>query len=337
MKTIYPPKPGRLETRLSMAILAVLVIVGGGVYLRQYHMNPAVIALRPESQQQSTSPSTTEQAAVVNTTGSAIIPFSSPEHFSPDTLYEKIDGRADLYLASGFVSLSAQRYTLQGAAGNWVEVFVYDMGTPENAFSVYSMQRREEATPADRLPNAYRTENAMFLAHGKFYLELIGTDADEKLNQAMGTLARLFVEGHAGAPVAQEPGADLFPPEGLDAGTRQLITANAFGYEALDHIHAAEYLLDGTRLTVFVSDRQNPEAASTLADTYRQTLVSYGATIVNTQPSAAGATALQFFDTYEIIFNRGRYLAGVHEAADLKRADMMAKRLADHLEQLAGK
>jgi hypothetical protein len=336
MKTVLPKKPDRLETILSMAILAVLVIVGGGVYLRQYHMNPAVIALRPESQQ-STSPSTMDQAAVVNTSGSDIIPFSPPEHFSPDTLYEKIDGRADLYLASGFVSLSAQRYTMPDAAGNWIEVFVYDMQTPENAFSVYSMQRREEATADDRLPNAYHTENALFLVQGNFYLELIGTDADDKLTQAMKTLARLFVESHAGAPVAQEPGADLFPVEGLDAGTRQLITANAFGYEALDHIYAAEYLLDGTRLTVFVSDRQEPEAASALADNYRKTLVSYGATIVDTPPSTSGATALKFFDTYEIIFNRGRYLAGIHEAADLKHADLMANRLAEHLEPLAGK
>jgi len=336
MKTIDPQKPGRFERSLSMVILAVLVIVGGGIYLRQFSINPAVIALRPESQQ-SASSSTIEPAAVIDTTGSDMIPFSPPEHFIPNTLYEKIDGRADLYLASGFASLSAQRFTVQGATGNWIEVFVYDMQTPENAFSVYSMQRREEAIPDDRLPNAYRTENALFMVHGRFYLELIGTDTDVTLSQSMGTLARLFVEAHAGVSIARAPGADLFPAEGLDAGTRQLITANAFGYEALDHLYAAEYLIGGIRVTAFVSDRQTPEAASALAGTYRQTLLSYGATIVDTQPSPAEATVLQFFDTYEIIFSRGRYLAGVHEAADLKSADRVARLLADHLEHLDGK
>jgi hypothetical protein len=34
-----------------------------------------------------------------------------------------------------------------------------------------------------------------------------------------------------------------------------LIAANAFGYEQLDRIYAGEYLIDGYRLTAFVSDR----------------------------------------------------------------------------------
>ncbi|WP_419661020.1 hypothetical protein Dvar_14350 [Desulfosarcina variabilis str. Montpellier] len=332
MKTAFQKQPGPLETRISMIILAVLVVVAGWVFLRQYHTHPAVIALRPESQIAATSANTTP-AAVVDTTGSDLIPFSPPEHFGPDTLYEKINGRADLYLSSGFISLNAQRFTLQSAAGNWIEVFAYDMGTPENAFSVYSMQRRDAATSDRSLPDAYRTENALFMVHGQFYLELIGTNADDMLNEAMGTLARRFAESHAGASKAKAPGQDLFPTQDLDTTTRQLITANAFGYEMLDHIYTAQYLIDGTRLTVFVSDRQTPEAASALADNFSQTLVTFGATAVDIKPPVANASVLQFFDTYEIIFSHGPYVAGVHEAVDLNQAGMMAKRLAEHLKQ----
>jgi hypothetical protein len=32
------------------------------------------------------------------------------ENFTPETLYEKINGQADLYLASGFLQLKSQRY-----------------------------------------------------------------------------------------------------------------------------------------------------------------------------------------------------------------------------------
>ena len=76
-----------------------------------------------------------------------------------------------------------------------MEVFIYDMATPENAFSVYSMQRREGAQGDETVPNAYRTENALFMAHEKFYLEIIGTDASEALQQAIGQLARAFCAG----------------------------------------------------------------------------------------------------------------------------------------------
>ena len=112
------------------------------------------------------------------------------------------------------------------------------------------------------------------------------------------------------------------------------MTANAFGYEQLDRIHTAEYLIDGTRLTAFVSDRQTAEAASALAVEYQQTLLSYGATAIDTPLLVEDAVAMQFFDAYEIIFSRGKYLAGVHEAGNLETAGSLAGQLAAHLERL---
>ena len=220
------------------------------------------------------------------------------------------------------------------SAGVWVEVFVYDMATPENAFSVFSMQRREGAQADGIAPNAYITENALFLAHEQFYLEIIGTDASEVLQQAIGLLAHAFVKAHGGTTMANAPGNGLFPGLGLRAESLQLVTANAFGYEQLDRIYTAEYLVEGARLTAFVSDRQTAEAAFALAAEYRQTLVSYGASTIDTPLPVEGAAVIQFFDAYEIIFSRGRYLAGIHEAGSLEPARTIAGRLAGHLERL---
>jgi hypothetical protein len=331
MKPAAHEKPGKVETRLSIALMAILVIVGSGVFLHQFQINPAVLALRPESYQHALAPES-DRPALIDATASGLTPFSPPQRFGPDTLYEKINGRADLYLTSGFASLDTQRFSMDEAAGAWVEVFVYDMATPANAFSVFSMQRREGSRTDDTLPNAYRTENALFMTHGNLYLELIGTDASQGLQQAMGVLARLFVASHGGAAGVRAPGADLFPSAGFVPDSLQLITANAFGYEQLDQIYTAEYLIDGARLTAFISQRPTRDAASALALEYRQTLVSYGAIIVDATPPVEGASVLQFFDTYEIVFSQGRYLAGVHEAGNLDAAGKLARKLAGHLE-----
>jgi hypothetical protein len=334
MKIAAHKKPGKVETRLSMAFMAILLIMGTGVFMRQFQINPGVVALRPESQSHA-QPAESGLPALIDTAESGIAPFSPPERFAPDTLYEKINGRADLYLSSGFLSLDTQRFITDKTAGVWVEVFVYDMATPENAFSVFSMQRREGAQAAGIVPNAYRTENALFLAHDQFYLEIIGTDASEALQQAIGLLAKTFVQAHGGATVANTPGNGLFPESGLQAGSLQLVSANAFGYEQLDRIYTAEYLVGGTRLTAFVSDRQTAEAATALALEYRQTLVSYGAGTVDGPLPVEGAAVIQFFDAYEIIFSRGRYLAGVHEVGNLDAARALAGQLAGHLEKAA--
>ena len=324
-----------METRLSMAVLALLVVVGAGVLMRQFEINPAVVALRPESHGLALPPAK-DQAAFIDTTGSGMAPFSPPERFNPDTLYEKINGRADLYLSSGFVSLGTQRFALNNdTAGAWVEVFVYDMATPENAFSVFSMQRREDAQTTDVVPNAYHTDNAVFMTHANFYLELIGTDASGRLQQAMVWLAKAFAASHGGATAAaRAPGADLFPEAGLAPDSLQLIAANAFGYEQLNRIYSCDYLIDGIRLTAFVSKREDGDAASALAVDYSETLISYGAIAVDGPVSIDGAAVMQFFDTYEIVFSRDRYLAGVHEAGSLEAAGTLARRLAAHLGNL---
>jgi hypothetical protein len=332
MKTARRKKPGKMEARLSMVVLALVIIAGTGVVMRSFTINPGVVALRPESHPQSLAPPS-DQQMLIDTTGTGLAPFSPPERFSPDTLYEKINGRADLYLSSGFVSLNTQRFNMDSTAGNWVEVFIYDMATAENAFSVFSMQRREDAQAADIVPNAYRTENALFMVHNHFYLEIIGTDIAEALQQAIGRLAQAFVQAHGGSAVTSLPGAKWFPKSNLKADSLQLVTANAFGYEQLDRIHTAEYLIDGNRLTAFVSDRQTDEAASALAAEYQQTLLTYGAARVDGPSTVAGASVMQFFDTYEIVFSRGRYLVGVHEADSLEAAGKLAGQLALHLEK----
>jgi hypothetical protein len=334
MKTAAFRKPAKIESRLSMALVSLLVIVAAGVFLRQFQVNPAVVALRPEAHPLDQSPSA--QTALIDVTDSGVSPFSPPERFSPETLYEKINGRADLYLASGFVALETQRFSMNAAGGSWVEVFVYDMATAENAFSVFSMQRRQDARTDDRMPNAYRTENALFMTHANFYLEFIGTDSAPALQQAMETLASRFVQAQGGGERAHVPGADLFPPDGMRPATLQLITANAFGYEQLDQVYTCEYDHAGSPLTAFVSPRPDAEAAAALAADYQGAMVSFGAMVVDHPKPLAPGVVLQLFDTYEIIFSRGRYLAGVHEADNLEAAASLARRVASHLEQSHG-
>ena len=55
--------------------------------------------------------------------------MSAPENFRPDDVYNKIDGKADLYLTAGFVHMTCQRFELKAANDDWMEWFVYDMGT----------------------------------------------------------------------------------------------------------------------------------------------------------------------------------------------------------------
>jgi hypothetical protein len=334
MKTVARARPVKVETWLSAGILALLVAVGAGVFWQQDQINPGVVALRPDSRQQA--PARDAGPLVpLDAAASGIVAFSAPEHFGPETLFEKINGRADLYLEAGFVSLATQRFAADADGDQWVELFVYDMASAENAYSVFSLQRREGARDDDMIANAYRTENALFMVHGSHYLEIIAADDDEALQQVMGTLAHMFIDSHGGTATAPVPGQNLLPAQGREPDSLRLIASNAFGFEGMDRVYTADFQVDGHRLTAFVSERQTPAEAAALAADYRQALVSYGAAIVEAPLPVDHAAVVQVFDTYEIVLHYGRYLAGVHEADDLDRATRLAQQLVDHLKTAA--
>ena len=145
MKTAVDKKPGKIETRLSMALIAILLIVAIGVFMRQFQINPAVVALRPEAHQPNL-PSALHQASPIDTTGTGMAPFSPPERFNPDTLYEKINGRADLYLSSGFASLNTQRFSMEKSAGAWVVGAPWPAAAAEPESSESADERHDEVT-----------------------------------------------------------------------------------------------------------------------------------------------------------------------------------------------
>lgn len=161
------PKISRTGTFIGVVILGILAIIGFFLFNRQFHFNPAVTALEVVANHQGGIEPVPK--ALLKSLPPGLMILSPPEDFDTDTLYEKIDGQAELYLAAGFVGLKSQRFALSGNPEAWLEVYVYDMGDPRNAFAVFSSQRREDAQPVDIGQFAYRTQNAFFMAQGLKY------------------------------------------------------------------------------------------------------------------------------------------------------------------------
>jgi len=251
-----------------------------------------------------------------------------PERFDAETLSEKIDGKAELYLSSGFVSLVCQRFFSAGDNRLWLEVFLYDMGDGRNAFSVFSSQRRADGWDADLTRFAYRTENALFMAHGREYIEIVGSDA--LLSDAIVNIGRRFVKGRP-SMVEELDEVSVFPSPGLDPSSITLLSTNVFGYEGLDHTYTAAYEREGRRLTAFVSLRPSVDDAVGLASSYVRFLLDNGGEFVESGLAIPGVKVVHLFDTYEVVFSKGVRLAGVHDAEDRAAAEALALKLYEAL------
>jgi len=330
-----PPSPAQAslrETLVGAAILTALAGILAAVFLSQFRFNPAVLTPDRLGAAPTSFQGRTEETGLVSPP-EGFLPMSPPETFGPETLSDKIDGKADLYLSAGFRSLRTQRFRRETAPGEWMEVFVYEMDDARNAFSVLSAQRREDALPLEAGENGYRTENAFFFTSGNRYVEIVAAVPGEASLRAMADIAASFSET-AGAIPSALPEKDLFPGEGLDPESIALIPDDAFGCEDLDQVFTATYGEGPDRVSAFLSRRASPEEASALARTYAEFLLRFGGEALPLpEGGVPGARVVRILDTVEVVFSTGPYLAGVREAPDPPTALRLAETLSRSLEK----
>jgi hypothetical protein len=320
---------------VGFIILLCLAGIAAGVYHKQFSFNPAVlVATAPVP-----TPAVPKPIASVSNDSLPTLPpelsaLSAPETFTADNLYDKVDGKADLYLTAGFVGLQCQRLALKATNDVWMEWFVYDMGTLPQAFSVFSLQRRAEAQTLDLTPFAYQTQNSLYFVSGRYYVEAVTAMPTEPMMAAMLAMARQFVAAHP--PGAEEiPELKLFPPENLEAGSHGLQIVDAFGFDQFTNVFTAKYRLPNgatnTEVLAFLELTKTSAAATALRDAYRSFLLANGGKEIEADAAPSLGKPINFMDNIEIIFTESNMVAGVHAAPDTASAAKVAQQLADSL------
>jgi hypothetical protein len=325
-------KHGKVESCIGFLILLVLCIITVGILVKQSLYDAAILAVAlskdaSHSQTSDKGSATTDLQNYLPTNMTVLTPV---ETFGPDNLSEKIDGKAELYLSAGFLSLSCQRFAEAGKPDIWLEVFVYDMGYMRNAFSVFSTQRRADAQGADFTQFAYRTTNALFFLQGQYYVEVIA--ASDRMAETMLAIGQNFVRENPATTEFEAVGeAALFPTASMVSGSVALLADNVFGFSRLDYTFIAHYSLQDHELTAFLSRRQTAQEAKDLALAYHQFLLENGGVDVPVNFAIPGARLVKIFDTYELIFVQGNFLAGVHEVEHKDLAEKLASDLNNEL------
>lgn len=327
-------KVGATQKLTGYGILAVLGLIAVGLLIQQSRFNPAVIvALRaPElkGRPQAVSTQGPSATAALIPEVSGFTPLAPIESFGPENLSDKIDGKAELYLAAGFKEMSCRSFGLGAKSEEHVEVFLYDMGAAQNAFAVFSGQRRPGSPSIPLTANAYATANALFFTQGKFYVEIVADRASEALNSSLKTyatalLAKIPSEGGTPDPAA------FFPKEGLALDTVRLSPADTFGLEGFNNAYTGEYSLKAGKATAFIARRDTPAQAQAEARRYLDFLAANGYKKIPAPGAPADLSAFSLEDSFEIVLVEGRTLAGVHDASSLAAALELAGRLGTAL------
>jgi hypothetical protein len=330
-----PGRARRLESAISICLLAVLLLIVIGVFVKQSNVDMSRFGIEAAAIPK---PEIPVDLGLLTPAGFETL--STTEIYDSGNLYEKINGKATLYLDSGFKRLLTQRFVNKDDENLWMELFVYDMDNIANAFSVYSTQKRPDV---EMLSFAYprfhyKTGNGLYFVHGKYYVEAVGSSESTKLLSATVDIAQKISDvlaPHADTKTLEVEMA-LFPKENIVPGSIKLYLTSTFGFEGLTDTFAAKYKCGDETVTVFFSKRATAKEARKIAESYYQFLVESGG--VEKPPSLPRKLPGRVIDVYgttEIVFAVGPFVAGVHEAETQQCASELADRLFGKLSKEA--
>lgn len=190
----------------------------------------------------------------------------TPQAYLPETLYEYIDGAAEIYLSYDFLELIVAQYKKAGSGAS-LTVEIYNMGNEKNSFGIYSAERFPESNFVSVGTQGYLEEGTLNLLAGKYYIKLLCFDCGSE----SGDELKLFAQEVA-KRIKAKPGfpsrLQSFPREGLILNSEKYISRNFLGYSFLHSGYTADYKLDGLNFECFLIEGKDERDAQNMLEQY---------------------------------------------------------------------
>ncbi|MEN8690848.1 MAG: DUF6599 family protein [Desulfobacterales bacterium] len=114
------------------------------------------------------------------------------KQFTPENLYEQINGRASYFMAYDMIRMTYVSFVISDETAKFINLSIYDMGTPTNAFGVFSAERSQGDSPLDLGRASYRTDANYFVWKGQYYIQIISSEATDEFQRIGMDLSRLL-------------------------------------------------------------------------------------------------------------------------------------------------
>jgi hypothetical protein len=169
--------------------------------------------------------------------------------FIPKTLFEYINGGADLYLTYDFQELKVAEYSNEKKASVTIEV--YRHRTPTRAFGIYSQERLSDANFVEIGTQGYIEENVLNFMAGPYYVKISGIHTGPEDREILLAFAKKVAE-NLGEKGTLPSILSSFPEEGKKKNSEKFIPIKFLGYAFLHSAFTSDYEVSGTKFKLFV-------------------------------------------------------------------------------------
>jgi Family of unknown function (DUF6599) len=237
-----------------------------------------------------------------------------PQPYTKKTLFERINGEAELFFKYGFQKSVFAVYQGNKGREDQIEVDIYDMGNVLQAFGVFSRFRNEDRPGGFGLDSFLDDHSALFY-RGKYFVMLYASEPNQEILRQFSKLISLKLSDPS--PPPREIG--YFPKNGLKPGSIQYFPEGLLGHQFLKrgfhgtYVEKVEGKAEDKTFKLFLAIFQNSQKATQALREFKDNLSKKGK--VSTGSIIEFETrALKGEDPYQgkvLVHQKGFYLLGV--------------------------
>ena len=241
--------------------------------------------------------------------------FDEVKQFTPENLYEQINGRASFFLAYDMIRMTYVSFVNSDKASQFINLSIYNMATPTNAFGVFSAERSQGDSPLDLGRASYRADANYFVWKGQYYIQIISSEATDEFQRIGMDLARkvtdfLLDSGEQVWGLTALPLTDRMPE------SVQYFKVDAMGLDFMRNTYTATYRKGNTLVTAFLSQQDSAESARTTMVQYAKYAKKYGKGIDRLKAGEVELVSCDMGGTYDVVYQKGRLIGGVTYVED---------------------
>ncbi len=191
----------------------------------------------------------------------------APQTYTPENLFEYIDGAADVYLSYEFEALGTLNYD-RGEKQS-VTIDIYRHRDLRNAFGIYSQEKPLTGSFIPIGTQGYYDKGVLNFFQGPYYVKLMGfylEDQDERTLKTMAKAVAKRIGGEAGFPAALQ----CFPSEKKIPNSERFLARDVFGHGFLHSAYTADYQIGDASVRVFLFEGDDGTDTQKMLDAYLQ-------------------------------------------------------------------
>ncbi len=179
------------------------------------------------------------------------------EVYTPDDLWDYINGAAGGYLSQEFIDLHMAEYTSGKLS---LKAEIYQHSDPVHAFGIYTQERYSGYDFNNIGAEGYTTGSSLNFVNDNFYVKIYSDSEEQKVLEKIRELAVLIsdrINSHPALPEALQ----VFPAENKIPYSDAFISGSFLGHDFLKAVFLVKYQDKQEKYSLFFIEQESREAS----------------------------------------------------------------------------